>query len=173
MEEKQALRFSYTTSYEEIMDGLKIAEKASRNKYLPLIAIGSILISIFGIFVMLRTQGTFITMGLFVFCAGVYIFTRMIVSPAVTRKRVAKRISQKGLSYEIEFDSIEMYLYIDGGEKKVIPYRNVFVRDSEKLLVILIASGEVIAIPKKYLEDKEEIIVYMLKNNVGSRYQQI
>lgn len=172
MEEKQALRFSYTTSYEEIIDGLKIAEKATKNKYLPLITIGSIVVCIFGIFVMLRTQGTFMTMGLFVFCAGIYTFTKMIISPVVTRKRVAKRISQKGLSYEIEFDSIEMYLYING-EKKVIPYRNVFVRDSEKLLVILISSGEVVAIPKKYLEDKEQIIVYLLKNNVGSRYQQI
>lgn len=172
MEEKQALKFSYTTSYDEISKALKIAEKAVANKKTPLFAIGGIILCIAGVYMMLYMSGNLTTAGLFVFCAGIYIFTRMIISPIVTRTRIAKNIAKKGLSYEIEFESIQMYLYVDG-EKKTIPYRSVFVRDSENLLVILMASGEVIAVPKKYLGDKKDIIVYMLKNNVGSRYQQI
>lgn len=172
MEEKQALKFSYTTSYDEILKGLKIAEKAVANKKTPLIALGSIIVCAIGVYIMLTMQGNLMTAGLFVFCAGIYVFTRMIISPIVTRTRVAKKIAKRGLSYEIEFDSIQMYLYVDG-EKKTIPYRSVFVRDSETLLVILMASGEVIAIPKQYLGDKKDIVIYILKNNVGSRYQQI
>ncbi|MEG1994172.1 MAG: hypothetical protein RR048_04615, partial [Oscillospiraceae bacterium] len=84
MEENKALKFSYTTTYEEIKEGIKIAEKATKNKYLPLIGIGSILICIFGVYVMLKAAGVYLTLGLFVFCAGTYIFTRMIVSPFVT-----------------------------------------------------------------------------------------
>ena len=116
----------------------------------------------------------YMPIGVLIICAGVFIITKYLLRPTVQRGKMAKKIEAKGLTYELEFDSVEMYLRIGEKEERItIPYRSCFVRETENILILILSSGEIIPVPKACLEDKVEVVSYILKNNLGTRYKRV
>lgn len=172
-EENQVLKFGFKTTAKEIKESLKIAEKIGRDKNFYLYIVLGVVAILGGILFIAKLGETYyMPIGVLIICAGVFIVGKYLLRPFIQRGKMAKKIEAKGLLYEVEFDSVEMYLYINNGEKKTIPYRSVFVRDTKDILIIILSTGEIIPVPKSCLDDKEEVVCYILKNNLGARYKQ-
>ena len=168
----QDLRFEYTSSYNDVLQGLTIAEKTNKNKQWNLYVMMSLIIASVGIVSSFMGESSSKYAGVFIFCVGIYLFTRLVFTPAYTRKKVAKKIDSLGDKYIVTFDSIQMTIQIDEDIKTVV-YRSVFVRNSPELLIIILSSGELIAIPQKVMGEKAPIVAFLLKNNIGDRYKQL
>lgn len=173
--QEKILRYKFKTSEENIKEALKIADKISRPKNIKGIFVLGLLMTVAGVALSFALgEVHLIPIGVLIACGGVYILGKNFLKPILDRNRMSKKISEKGLDYEIEFDSVEFNLYIGSSvNKRTIPYRSIFVRDAENVLVIVISTGEVIAVPKECLGEDKEVVSYLLRNNIGDRYAKI
>lgn len=160
-----AFEADYRLTEPDVMEGFASAEATHRN--IHRLVLSAVLAVCAGMSA--ATLGSAIApFGAAVFLIALYLLFRVWVLPLLRRRRLARQIAEKGISYHAAVYETGLQI-TEGNTRYNLSYQNLWLCEGPRAFAFL-SAGQLIVLPKRYFREQLPQVTARLQEKLGQHY---
>jgi hypothetical protein len=160
--------FSFSNTYEDIMQAFSILDKAKKDPRRTMLVIAMVGLIAYSLTLL---GSSYAPLGIIFAIIGIYVIINISTLPNLRRRKAAKKMTKDIKSYVMNL--CENYIeIIEKGTSFRLDYKETKAVNSKNLL-LLIYQGNLIVVPKRYMAEDEERYISYIASCCGERFSSI